>query len=176
MATGEIYYTRRVPLYSWRWLAVSAGGAFVLISLNAWAQWGDPVGESLLWGLIAFPLVGGVYLLLSATQLNGEGTRVRLTDESLKLGLRSIPVEQIVAVSAVRPGQVGGLVLSYRLGQRKVGWLSKVVSYDTKAAVVVRDGRRGRRPWWVIDVDDPDRFIEAVRAAQADAREGGRHG
>jgi hypothetical protein len=64
-------------------------------------------------------------------------------------------------------------ILSYRVGQRKLGWFSKVVSYDTEAAVVVRDGRRQRRPWWLIDVDDPDRFVEAVRTAQANARSRG---
>lgn len=54
--------------------------------------------------------------------------------------------------------------------------MSKVISYDTEVAVVVRDGRRQRRPWWFIDVDDPDRFIAAIRSAQADAREGVRDG
>lgn len=161
-----MFYDRRIPYYQGRLVVGVALVSGLGVAATVWAD-AAPLGQVLAWGAGAALGVVALFALLSASQLLGEGTRVRVSDEALHVGYRRVPLEEIGAVAAIGPQQLAGAVFGWRIGQRRIGFTRKAISFGTARAVAVRQRDGGSRPWWLLDVDDPDEFITAVRSARA---------
>jgi hypothetical protein len=163
-----MFYDRRIPYYQGRLVVVVALVSGLGVAGQVWAD-AAPLGQVLAWGSGAALGVVALFALLSASQVLGDGTRVRVSTDALHVGYRRVPLEEIGAVTAVGPQQLAGAMLGWRIGDRRIGLTRKAISFGTTRAVAVRQRDGGSRPWWLLDVDDPDAFIAAIRAARAGA-------
>lgn len=161
-----MFYDRRIPYYHGRLVAGIALVSGLAVAVRVWAD-AAPLGEVLGWAAGAALGVIAMSVGLSATQLLGDGTRVRVSHEALHIGYRRVPLEHIGAVTAVPPQQLAELMFGWRIGDRRIGFTRKAISYGTTRAVAVRQRGGGSRPWWLLDVDDPNVFIAAVWAARS---------
>lgn len=171
--SSEVDYRFRTSTPALKYFVAAAVLAAVLVVADLTVRDDAPLGEALVWagGFASAVLVlAGLLWLLPVVP---EGKLIRVDASGLRAARKHLPAHRIADVQVIHADRVPGATWSRDLDGRRIGRTTLFVHGDPDQAVLVRDRDGGARPWWLLETDDPERFVAALQTVAARARSDG---
>lgn len=170
VVSGEVDYRFRTSTPALKYFIAAAVLLAVLVVADLTFRGDAPLGEALVWAGGAALVVMVLAVLLWLLPVVPEGKLIRVDASGLRAGRKHLPAHRIAHIEVVHADRVPGATWSKKLDGRKIGRTTLFVHGDPDQAVLVRDRDGGARPWWLLETDDPERFVAALQSVAEQPR------